>query len=123
MPAFGLDGQLADRAMLHFSDGMLPLPYHFVVEMTKDENDKINITWENDALNSSKFDQDELMLVPAYADGFGEPVNTGTRRKTAYVSLALPAGSSRVEAVYLFFASIDRKRYSPDRYFELHSIK
>ena len=122
MPAFGLDGKLADRAMLHFSDGMLPLPYHFIVEMTKDENDKISVSWENDTLKTNKYDQDELILVPAYADGFGEMVNTGTIRKSSKVSLILPAGKSKVEAVYLFFASNDRKRYSPDRYFELHTI-
>jgi hypothetical protein len=120
MPAFGLDGQLADRAMLHFSDGMLPLPFHFMVEMAKDENDKISVSWENDTLNNSKYEQDELMMIPAYADGIGEPVNTGTRRKAAKVTLALPAGPSKVEAVYLFFASNDRKRYSPDRYFEFN---
>jgi hypothetical protein len=123
MPAFGLDGQLADRAMLHFSDGILPLPFHFMVEMVMDENDKINVTWENDTLNNSKYEQDELMMVPAYTNGFGEPVNTGCRRKAAKVVIALPAGPSKVEAVYLFFASNDRKRYSPDRYFELHSIE
>jgi hypothetical protein len=122
MPAFGLDGQLADRAMLHFSDGMLPLPFHFMVEMKIGENDKISVSWYNDTFNSIWFDQDELMLVPAYADGFGEPVNTGMKRKASNVSLALPTGPSKVEAVYLFFASTDRKRYSPDRYFELHLI-
>jgi hypothetical protein len=123
MPAFGMDGQLADRAMLHFSNGVLPLPYHFTVERARDVTDKIDVSWDNDSLNSNKYDQDELMMVPAYTDKFGEPVNTGARRKANHVSLVLPKGPSNVEAVYLFFASNDRKRYSPDRYFELHSVE
>jgi hypothetical protein len=123
MPAFGLDGKLADRAMLHFSDGILPLPFHLVVEMVNDENDKINVSWDNDSFTSGKNDLDELMMVPAYSEGFGEPVRTGSSRKAAKVSLVLPAGPSKVEAVYLFFASNDYRQYSPDRYFELHSIE
>lgn len=123
MPAFGLDGHLADRAMLHFSDGILPLPYHFRVEKASAENDKINISWDNDTLNSFNFEQDELMMVPAYTDWFGELVSTGMKRKDAKASLALPNGPTKVEAVYLFFASNDRKRYSPDKYFELHLIE
>lgn len=121
MPAFGLDGLLADKSMLHFSDGLLPLPYHFKVGMAMDENEKINVAWENDTLNSYMYDQDELLLVPAYYDGFGDLMATGAKRKASKGSVTLPAGSSKVEAVYLFFASSDRKRYSPDKYFELYS--
>jgi len=120
MPAFGLDGQLADRAMLHFSDGVLPLPFHFAIEMIAGENDKIRVHWENDSLKSSMYDRDELFLVPALSDGFGEPYNTGIRRSASDATMVLPVETSKIEAVYLFFASADRKRYSPDKYFALH---
>jgi hypothetical protein len=123
MPAFGLDGQLADRGMLHFSDGILPLPFHLMVEKVKDENYKINVSWDNGSFTSGYYDLDELMMVPAYSEGFGEPVTTGVRRKAAHASIDLTASTSEVEAVYLFFASKDRMQYSPDRYFELYKIE
>lgn len=119
MPAFGLDGQMADRAMLHFSDGVLPFPFLFKVEVIESEQDKFRVSWENDTLISSLFTNDELLLVPAFDDKFGEPFNTGITRSVSNATIILPAFPSKVEAVYLFFASVDRRRYSPDRYFEL----
>jgi hypothetical protein len=118
MHAFGLDGTLADRAMLRFSDGVLSQPFHLMVEKVQDENNKITVSWDKDSFKSGNHDHDELMLVPAYTEGFGEPVNTGIKRKECSVTIVLPGGPSKVEAVYIFFTSNDHKQYSPDRYFE-----
>jgi hypothetical protein len=120
MPAFGLDGQLADKSMLHFSDGVLPFPFHFSVTIIEGENDKIQVSWENDSLISGMYTMDELFLVPALTDGFGKPFNTGIRRSASEATIVLPVESSKIEAVYLFFSSVDRKRYSPDKYFAFH---
>ena len=120
MPAFGLDGQLADRAMLHFSDGVLPFPFHFNFDMIPGELDKISVSWENDALISGKYSSDELCFLPAFADSFGDPYFTGIKRSSAMAMIDLPDYPSKTEALYLFFTSIDRKRYSPDKYVEVH---
>jgi len=119
MPAFGLDGKLADKAMLHFSDGVLPLPYHIKSETVENENNKILISWENDSLISGLYATDEAWYVTAFEEGFGGPYQTGIRRSELKANLDLPAEPSRVEAVYLFFASGDRKRFSADKYLEV----
>jgi hypothetical protein len=119
MAAFGLDGTLVDKASLHFSDGVLPLPYHFTVEKPEMGGNKITVHWENDMLMSSIYAKDELLLVTSFGDGFNGPDNTGKKRSELKAILELPSESSTVQAVYLFFASYDRKKYSPDKYFEL----
>jgi hypothetical protein len=58
-------------------------------------------------------------MVPAFPDGFGEPIYTGIRRSETNATLALPAEPPKTESAYFFFASSDGKRYSPDKYFEL----
>jgi hypothetical protein len=59
MPAFGFDGQLVDRSMLHFSDGVLPFPFHFRVEVITDVSNKIKVSWENDAFINYMYDKDD----------------------------------------------------------------
>jgi hypothetical protein len=119
MPAFGLDGKLVDKSGLHFSDGVLPVPYHFIVEKSETGANKIAVSWENDMLMSSVYEKDDLLLVTSFGERFNGPYNTGKRRSELKAILELPEESSPVQAVYLFFASYDRKKYSPDKYFEL----
>jgi len=118
MPAFGLDGNLTDRSMLHFSDGVLPLPYHFKSEKLVTEENKISVSWENDQLISNVNDRDDLLLVTSFGENFKGPYRTGIKRSELSAVLELPVESSPVQGVYLFFASVDRKKYSPDKYFE-----
>jgi len=117
MPAFGLDGKLVDKAMLRFSDGVLPLPFHFKAEKPFQNENKIRVSWENDSLISSQLNRDDLLLLTSFGDSFGGPYRTGIKRSELTAVLELPIESSPVEAVYLFFASVDRKKYSPDKFF------
>lgn len=122
MPAFGQDGKLADHALLHFSDGVLPVPFHFKVETIENEKDKILVSWANDNLMSGKFDPDELWIATAFNNGFGGPYESGVNRMALKATIPLPIESTAVIAVYLFFASKDRKRFSPDRYFAIKNF-
>jgi hypothetical protein len=119
MPAFGLDGKLADKSMLHFSDGVLPLPYHFKAQKIDPDVNKISVSWENDSLINSANNRDDLLLVTSFGDNFNGPYRTGIKRAEVSALLELPIELTPVHAVYLFFASFDRKKYSPDKYFEV----
>ncbi len=115
-PAFGLDGELADSSLLHFSDGKLPSPFRYDVEPLAGEPAKISVGWENDPMLSSQFNLDELMVMVAHADQFSGPYATGILRSMQQGVITLPDGIMDLKAFYLFFGSPDRQSYSPDRY-------
>ena len=119
MPAFGRDGSLTDKSMLHFSNGTLPLPYHLSVARVEGAGNTIEASWENDALIPFTQKDDDLLYVAAAGEVFKGPFETGYKRQMGGCLIALPSEAGTVDAVYLFFASGDRHRYSPDRYIEV----
>ena len=64
-------------------------------------------------------EEDDLLYVAAAGEVFKGPFETGYKRQMGGCLIALPSEAGTVDAVYLFFASGDRHRYSPDRYFEV----
>ncbi|HEY3388916.1 MAG TPA: DUF6266 family protein [Prolixibacteraceae bacterium] len=117
MPAFGLDGQLADVEKLHFSAGKLPLPLHFKAHRSALDPSKVEVSWLNDENLSRVYYHDELMMVAWYPDHTTAPIITGVKRIQGETVIDLPAGFESITGIYLFFASHDRDGYSPDQYF------
>jgi len=119
MPAFDRDGRLTDKSMLRFADGALPLPYHLKALRTEGQNNTIAISWENDAIMPRQQEYDELLYMAVRGDEFTGPFGAGLKRRDCGGAFGLPEGYENADALYLFFASRDRLRYSPDRYFEI----
>ncbi len=120
-PAFGLDGELADQSLLHFSDGSLPSPFHYVVEAVAGEPGKLNVSWENDPMLSGQYMHDELLMMVAHDGEFSGPYPTGLLRQQQQGTIVLPQQSQPASGIYLFFGAPDREAFSPDRYLELNS--
>jgi len=119
MPAFGRDGKLIDKSMLHFSSGVLPLPYHLKAERTEGQNNTIYMTWANDAMLPQQQQYDELLYMAAKGDEFTGPYAAGLKRRDCGGVFDLPDDIENADALYLFFASGDRGSFSPDKYFSL----
>ncbi len=119
MPAFGLDGEIADISRLHFSDGNLPLPYVLKAEKMSDEPQNFKIRWQNDNLIQTRFINDELMYVVAYQNSFSGINETGILRKHTEGIITMSVKTENVKAIYLFFAAPDRSAFSKDCYFQL----
>jgi hypothetical protein len=119
MPAFALDGQLAEVEKLHFSAGKLPLPQQFKAGMSTGTPAKVEVTWVNDENMAEVYNYDELMMIVGYPDHSTAPFATGVRRSSGKAFVDLPADYESSTGIYLFFAAHDRKSYSPDQYFGL----
>jgi hypothetical protein len=117
MQAFDGNGNLADLAKLHFSEGTLPLPNRMNVELAGGNPAVAAASWENDPSLQPQHYTDELRAVFASGGKFIGPVNIGAKRADLHASLELPSAGGKAEAVYLFFASKDMQAYSPDQYF------
>ncbi len=119
MAAFALNGELADQSLLHFADGHLPPLTGCQVQRHPGLNQAITVSWVNDSLLRQPLLTDELLLMVATAAGIKGPIETGIQRGVGSGQLILPAGYGEVTAIWLFWASADRQRYSADRYFAL----
>lgn len=119
MAAFDSDGLLADRSLLHFSEGILALPFHLALSKTADEPLTFSVSWQTDSLSNMKTVNDELMAVVALDGRFTAPQPLGLQRASGGGTLVLNEKADEVKGIYLFFATAHRKSFSPDRYFSL----
>jgi hypothetical protein len=119
-PAFGPDGALVDLKRIHFSAGKLPLPHKLSAERSLSDPEKAEVTWQDDSGSGLALPDDELIIMIAYDRKFSaRPIATGFMRKAESAVISLPSGIGTAEGIYLFFASNERKLYSPDEYFQL----
>ena len=119
MPAFGLDGSLADPKMLHFSTGKLPLPQQFKAGRTAEESTTIAVSWNNDPYLDPQRLTDELMAISAGNGNYSYLTSTGLVRGLMNGSFELPQQPADATHIYLFFASGDRRDYSESACFEI----
>ena len=117
MPAFALDGQLAEQGKLHFSDGKLPLPLQFKAKRTDGDPSKIEVSWLNDANLPGVYIHDDLLMIAGYPDHFTSPLTTGLQRRDCHGVISLPIDHSEITGIWLSFAAPDKEAYSPDQYF------
>ena len=113
MPAFGSGGELADYTRLHFADGILPLPFNIKANSVPGMR-QLEISWTNDALMNPWQGSDKLMMVVYNGNSFTAPGDTGLTRKSQQGTVMLPEVAEGTSYVYLFFASADMVRFSPD---------
>jgi hypothetical protein len=117
MPAFALDGELADQSKLHFSDGRLPLPLQFNAKRMTGDPSKVEVSWHNDENLSGIYSRNKLMMVAGYNVRFTTPSETQIQRKDGSGIINLPSDYEQVTGIWLYFALADKKEYSPDQYF------
>ena len=119
MPAFGLDGSLADPKMLQFATGKLPLPQQFKGERTAEGSSSLSVSWQNDPyLDALRF-TDELMVISAVNGKYSYLTATGIVRGALNGSFELPQRPAAATHIYLFFASADKKDYTSSVCFEI----
>jgi len=117
MPAFALDGQLADVEKLHFSAGKLPLPQHFKAKRADNDPLRVEVSWVNDHNMKSTRDSDQLLMIVGYMGHSTPPIATGVKRSACQAIIELPSDQLNMTGIYLFFTSSTRDSYSPDQYF------
>jgi hypothetical protein len=117
LPAFSADGTQIDLEWLHLSAGKLPLPHKFKAERKAGDPEKVEVTWKDNSGIGFAITHDELIMTVAYDGKFTSPIPTGAFRKQESAVIELPAGIENIQGIYLFFASVGRKLYSPDQYF------
>jgi hypothetical protein len=117
LPAFSADGTQIDLEWLHLSAGKLPLPHKFKAERKAGDPEKVEVTWKDNSGIGFAVTHDELIMTVAYDGKFTSPIPTGAFRKQESAVIELPAGIENIQGIYLFFASVGRKLYSPDQYF------
>ena len=119
MPAFAMDGSLADPRMLQFSTGKLPLPQQLKADRTAAESTTIAVSWNNDPYLDAQRLTDQLMLISAGNGHYSYLTPTGLERGARNGSFELPQQPPLSSHLYLFFASGDKKEYSASVCFEL----
>ena len=109
--AFDSEGFIGDWSMLQFSNGSLPPPLQVTAERV---GDQITVGWVNDPNTAPDRLNDELWLMALAGDRVDGPVRTSLSRGMQGGVVAPLDPSAR--ALYLFFATPDRKAFSPDRF-------
>jgi hypothetical protein len=117
--AFGPDGTLTDPERLHLTAGKLSLPAKLSAVRSSGDPSKLEVTWQDDPGSHLAWSDDELMMMVGHDLDFTGPVATGAKRKQQSAVIPIPVVPGTVHGVYLFFASTERKLYSPDQYFKL----
>jgi len=118
MPAFSSNGELADYTRLHFSDGVLPLPFNMKASRVPGTQ-QVEVSWTNDPLMDFGLGYDKLMIATYDGKQFTVNVDTGLTRKMGQGIIVLPAFEDGKSFLYLYFASADMLRFSPDVCFTL----
>jgi len=119
MPAFAMDGSLADPKMLQFSTGKLPLPQQFKAERTAVESTTIAVSWNNDPYLEPQRLTDHLMAISAGNGNYSYLTSTGLVRGAKNGSFELPPHPIGATHLYLFFASADKNDYTASVCFEI----
>jgi len=112
IPAFNSRGALEDQSMLHFSDGVLPLPYQLQLAA---QGDQLALSWQNDSSMTGVRLEDELWYMTLSPEAIQGPFESGLKRgsKGGILNFSEQGEST---GLFVFFASSDRKAFSPDRF-------
>lgn len=109
--AFDSLGNIKDHGLLRFSEGTLEPPSGLTTVKLTDE---VSLHWANDPNLTVNRLKDELLYMALAGDKVSGPFATSLTRgmQGGVFTLSDPSTS----ALYLFFATSDRKAFSPDRY-------
>ena len=123
MPAFGPDGSLQDAKKISLSAGTLSFPEGFEARRAEAVENRIEVNWPKEMHVGGIHLKDELMVISALDGQYSEITATGIERNDLGGTFNLPPaplpqtpGSMHV---YLFFASANRRDYSPSECFEV----
>jgi hypothetical protein len=111
-PAFAKDGSIADPLLLKFSTGKLTMPDHFTAQRLSIDLDIIDVLWEKETHIFGTRQKDDLAFICYDGAAFSSMLGTGIRRRDAGGSFSLPVMKQKVQYIYLFFASEDRRSFS-----------
>jgi len=108
MPAFAMDGSLADPKMLRFSTGKLPLPQQLKAERTAVESTTIAVSWNNDPYLDPQRLTDHLMAISAGNGNYSYLTSTGLVRGAMNGSFELPPHPIGATHLYMFLHPLTR---------------
>lgn len=116
LPAFVGDGSQMDLERVHLSVGTLPLPLQLKAVAVEGDPTKWNISWKDDSGIGLSQASDTLLVVFAHDGSFSKPVETGIQRNRESAVVQVPAGTKKLEGMYLSFVSADQQLYSVDQF-------
>jgi hypothetical protein len=117
LAAFSPDGSQIDLEWLHLSAGKLPMVHKLKAERMQGDPEKVEVTWEDNSDIGLASTRDELVMTVAYDGKFTNPIPTGAIRKKKSALIQLPEGIGTIQGIYLSFAYVGKKLYSPDQWF------
>ena len=123
MAAFGKDGNLEDAKKIMLSTGGRSFPEGMEVSRSQVDDHLLEVKWPREMNVGGVHLKDELMVVSAADGQYSELMGTGIERNEMGGTFALPAfpmpQAPGPMHLYLFFASKDRRDYSPSECFEV----
>lgn len=117
--AFDLQGKVTDWKLVKISQGKLFLPSEIRAQRQQAGSSVVNVSWIENYYKGGVPYWDELLAVSAGDGNFSPLKNTGIKRGELKGSFELPQAKTAATHVYLFFASLDRTKYSESICFEL----
>jgi len=117
--AFGLQGELPDVKKIQLSIGILQLPGDITLERLADDPSRLKVTWVEGFYSGGMPFWDELLVISCGEGLYSDIHYTGIRRGDLQGIFELPALDVPATHVYLFFASLDRQRYSDSMCMEI----
>jgi hypothetical protein len=117
--AFDLQGKVTDWKLIKISQGMLFLPSEIQLQRQQPGSSVVDVSWIENFYKGGITYWDELLAVSAGDGNFSPIKNTGIKRGELKGSFELPQAKTVATHVYLFFASLDRNKYSESICFEL----
>lgn len=117
LPAFKGEALQLDMEFFHLTAGELPLPHHLNAVAAEEGAFSWQVSWKDDSGYLLAEPGDELMAIFAYGERFTNPVATGALRSQGNAQVQAPATLKDLKGIHLFFASPERKIYSPDQFF------
>lgn len=123
MAAFAADGTIADAKKLMLSTGILPFPQDFEAKRSQADPSQIEVSWPKEMHVGGVHLKDELMVIGCKDGEYSDIINTGIERKELGGTFTLSSFSMPIDPspmlLYLFFASANRRDYSPSECFEV----
>ncbi|HLN72131.1 MAG: hypothetical protein ACM3O8_14120 [Methylococcaceae bacterium] len=120
MGAFSLDGQSVDPLKVQVSTGVLELEQGMQVSRQAGQSIGFTVLWQKSNGGGIRW-WDELMVVSMAGGIYSDIYPTGLLRGKLGGDFVLPALPEDTSHLYLFFASKDRRSYSPSLCFALNA--
>jgi hypothetical protein len=121
--AFAADGSIQDAKKIMLSTGDLSFPEGLEARRSETDSNRIEVKWPKEMHVGGIHLRDELMAVCSFEGEYSGIINTGIARNDLGGTFTLPPSPVPTAAgsmpLYLFFASNNRRDYSPSECFEV----